>query len=455
MNESANLPPMPSPSEPTEEQPSAGAAKRPFPPAWAVFVVLVGIVIVGAAFVGMFLTSQRERSTGGAESIDISKLSTFNSPPDIPEGIAVLQENGSPLAAILPTTLDIRDQSFPVVPVISEEGRWPVPGEQQDVAVWVYGTVVNYVVGIPYTSTTESLLGSLASTDRITLSLSNGTALVFGSPQAQRYLIDDTSALTQQSPGLTLVLLGNQDLDRLVVSARYLPEEGGTTGGTQQIDGVQVAFLDARVVSEGSGDIRNFVVDYRVINEGQGPVDPVLFDAVLEDGQGQRYAVNAEVTAMGTAGPLTALVEPGSSAEGSAGYQVPRSMKAPITWIFRPDPTSPEGARFSVPYQPPLPLPAQPQVELTQAFADAARGVIVINGVVRNSGESALVVTLDNVKLTSSAGTSELRNSSPVLPWTIAGGAEQAFEAQFSRPEDVTSVLLDVLGFTFQIEGLP
>ena len=94
-------------------------------------------------------------------------------------------------------------------------------------------------------------------------------------------------------------------------------------------------------------------------------------------------------------------------------------------------------------------------MELSSAFADGIRSTIVINGVVRNTGETALTVTLDDVTLTSSFGESSLQASTPLLPWTIEGEESQNFEVQFSRPANANSVLLDVLGFTFQIEGLP
>ncbi|NMC01520.1 MAG: hypothetical protein GYA30_04000, partial [Chloroflexi bacterium] len=48
-----------------------------------------------------------------------------------------------------------------------------------------------------------------------------------------------------------------------------------------------------------------------------------------------------------------------------------------------------------------------------------------------------------------------LQAASPALPWTVQPGGQQLFELQFTRPTDVESVLLEVWGFTFQIEGLP
>jgi len=59
------------------------------------------------------------------------------------------------------------------------------------------------------------------------------------------------------------------------------------------------------------------------------------------------------------------------------------------------------------------------------------------------------------VKLTSSMGPEVLQAASPALPWTVQPGGQQLFELQFTRPTDVESVLLEVWGFTFQIEGLP
>jgi hypothetical protein len=106
-------------------------------------------------------------------------------------------------------------------------------------------------------------------------------------------------------------------------------------------------------------------------------------------------------------------------------------------------------------YEPPLAGPPQPQVELTEAFADQDRDAIVLNGLVRNVGESSLSVTEEQVGLSSSAGAADLIVATPPLPWQIEAGGEQIVELQFVRPSGVDSVLLDVLGFTFQIDGLP
>ena len=197
-----------------------------------------------------------------------------------------------------------------------------------------------------------------------------------------------------------------------------------------------------------------FVVDYQVTNNNGTNSDPMFFDMSLEDGNGQRYMVNESATSMGRIRPVNAAIPDGETVIGSAGYLVPRDIKPPATWVFRSDATSANAARFVLPYEPPKLGPPVPDVLLSEVFNDAARNVIVINGTVYNDGESDLVVTLDDVQLTSGKGNGSLQASTPLLPWTVAPGDGQGFEMQFSPPLDVDAVLLEMLGFTYRIEGL-
>jgi len=431
---------------------------RFFPPTWALLVLLLGVVVVAAVALGVlrqtWLAPQPE---GDAGSLSVDKLSTFDSPPSLPADVQILQENGTPLSPALPDQLMVGGVGYAVIPVPLEGGRWPVPAGTGDVATWVYGTVVNYVIGLPYTTTTESRLASLEPGSKITLTLNNGTSLVFGAPQARRYAADDIEPLSQAQPGLTLVLLGGEEkkADRLVVQARYLPEASPAEGGSQKVDGLNVQVLDAAVVSD-SAEGRDFVVEYEVTPQETGPVPTDLFDLVLTDGDGQRFSTNPGISQQGEYGPLPAQIAAGEPVRASAGYRIPRDTPPPLTWIFRADPASGQTARFSLPYEAPLPGPPQPRVELADAFVDEGRDAIVINGVVRNTGESALTVAQTDVKLSSSAGQADLIVATPPLPWNVAPESQQSIEVQFVRPPDeVDSVLLDVLGFTFQLDGLP
>lgn len=435
-----------------EQKKKAPRGSRYFPPTWALLLILLGFLIVVAVGISALLSMQRDRPTGGSEALTVSKLPTFISPPEIPSE-PVIQGNGVPVTSIVPENLSIGvNKSVSIVPVIPEEGRWPIPAEDGNVAVWVYGTVINYVIGMPYSDTTESTLAGLSSADRLTMTLSNGNQLVFGSPQAQRITADDTTPMIQQKPGLTLVLLGGSQTNRLIVQARYLPEESPAAENEQRIEGVAFKVLGSRAV-EADGN-NYFVIEYQTTNNSANPADPGLFDLVLEDGDGQRYTPNQAATAQGSAGPLTTPIPVGGTATGSVGYKVPASMRTPLTWRVKVDPTSTTMGTFILPYEPPPLTPAQPDVELTTAFVDPDRNVIVVEGTLRNLGETALNVTLDSLKLSSSVGSSSLQASTPLLPWKVDGKGEQSFELQFSLPQGTDSVLLDVFGYTFEIDGL-
>ncbi|MBN1874088.1 MAG: hypothetical protein JXA33_07645 [Anaerolineae bacterium] len=441
-------PPPPPPPQPRKRQ---SQPQRAFPPTWAILLIMFGGVIVIGVIVAGLLSLQTAVPEGGAESLTVAKLTTFNTPPTVPAGVSVVQENNIPLMTVLPNRLTVARTDYSVVPVAPEQGRWPMPTNTQNVAVWIYGTVVNYVIGLPYTPTNESLLAELTGVDQITLTLDNGTTLAFGTPQAQRIAADDLSPMDQSQPGITLVLLGSTTADRLMVRARYLPEQTVTSAHKQHVDNLTVEVLKSGIVGANSG-YQQFIVEYRVTNAGQAPLNAQFFDLILEDSQGQRYQVNPDVTNLGEYGALQTEIAVGVSMQGSAGYMLPDTLVAPITWIFRADPTSGNTARYPLAYQPPLPQPAQPEVTLTSAFIDGARGVIVINGEIRNLGESPLSVTLNEIELTSSSGASSLQASTPLLPWNVDGGQSQQFEIQFSRPAGATSVLLDILGFTFQLQ---
>jgi hypothetical protein len=449
-------PPRPQPepaSPPTSKPRSRPVGKRAPPPTWAILLMMLGACIIVGVGVGALLSLRRPRPSGGAESLDVTKLTTFTSPPEIPENLTVVQESGTPLGTVRPHQMDVAGRgAFNVVAVLPERGRWPVPAQQHDVATWVHGTVINYVIGVPFTETNASLLASLASGDRITLTLDNGTRLTFGSPQAQRIAANDLSPMQQRTPGLTLVMLGSPEANRLIVQARYLPEES-LSSEEQRIDGVTIRVESSDVVEEVD-DSLYFVVEYSVTNQSGAVVDPAFFDMTLEDSAGQRYTLNEDASSWGEYGMLDMELAPGESASGSAGYVVPREMPSPVTWIFRRDATASAAARFVLTYEPPPPAPAQPSVEVSKAFYDAQRKLIVVSGQVANTGESPLTVTLEDVTLSSSQGEGQLQTAAPLLPWTVASGSSVEFELQFSTPSDVDSVLLDILGFTFRLEGL-
>lgn len=451
-------PPVTSPQPQTRTTPRA-AHRAPrtagrgsiYPPTWAILLIMLGVVIIVGVGVAALLNMRTQRPSGGAEQAKVVKLSTFMSPPTIPDNIPVVQESGAPIVTILPNQLNIAGTLYPVVPVMPDQGRWPLPHEQHSIAVWLYGTVVNYVVGLPYASATESMLAGLTSADRIMLTFDNGSVLAFGTPQVQRIDTGDLSPMTQDKPGLTVMMLESDQASRLIVQARYLPEES-IFSQDQRVDGLKVEIMETHVEEDNA--MLYFIIEYQVTNENTTEMNAAFFDMVLEDNAGQRYTLDPTATDWGEYGALTRILASGETSAGSAGYTVPRTMPSPVTWIFRSDTLSANSTQFALTYEPPQPGPALPDVQLSDAFDDVPRNVIVINGTLYNDGESPLSVTLDDIKFTYSGGLGTLQASTPLLPWNVGPDGFQDFEVQFSRPQGTDSAILEILGFTYRIEGL-
>ena len=426
------------------------------PPTWAILLIVVG----GCIIISVIFWASRSfplfvpGPTGGAQTVDISKLATFISPPTIPPDLIVLQEDDTPLRTILPTTIEVAAQTFPVTAVLPEQGRLPLPAERDDLALWIHGTLVNYVIGLTYSDMNASLLAGLSGSDRITLTLANGTELAFGSPQTRRVDAADTSPLAQDTPGLTLLLLGGESASRVVVHARYLPETR-LPGSEQQSGGLSLEVDRASVVRDETpfeADSQYFLVEFQITNTTQSAIEPTFFDMVLEDDAGQRYVVNEEATALGDYGRITYVIEAGATARGSAGYVIPTRVPPPLVWVFRADPTTAAAARFALDYRPPVAGPPQPDVELLDVFMDTARNVIVVSGTVYNDGESALQVTAESVRMTAGGERAEIVAAAPQLPWTVGAEGYIDFELQFRTPPNDEDFFLTMLGFEFELE---
>ena len=193
--------------------------------------------------------------------------------------------------------------------------------------------------------------------------------------------------------------------------------------------------MDTVVLGEVGGKM-TFIVEYEAVNEGVLPIDPAVFDMVLEDASGKRYMLDAETSARGQYGAIKEVIEPGNSTRRSAGYIIPKDIATPLKWLFRADTQSANVLRQILPFKSPPAQPAIPDVVLTDAFLDAQNDVLVISGAVFNDGESNLEVTLNDIHLSAGTGDGVLQAASPLLPWTIFPGNSQEFEMQFTSPGD-------------------
>jgi hypothetical protein len=365
----------------------------------------------------------------------------------------------------LPMSLAAGDAaSYPVVPIVPQENAWVYPPERSGEGVWVCGTVVNYVIGLEPTVANEELVASLVPGDEITVQLSNGAVLLFRVAGRRDVAPGSDVATTQQQPRLTLVL-PRSDTWQITLAdyaAEAEPAEPPTTGATAQlgqpvdVGGIRVTVIEGYL--ERRDDLppgtAYFLVEFTVENPGEQPLTTDTFSMQLRDSLGNTYLVSPQASETGEAGPLTGQIQPGASAQASAGYVVPDPLPTgEIAWIFSPRPVD-EQVSVRIPYDDPVDgVALQPDVRVTDAFLSSDGSILIIEGEVQNRDTRALVVEPSDVTLSSSAGMGELVTEAPPLPWTIQPGQLQVVELQYQRPE-ASTVLLELLGYSFEISGV-
>jgi hypothetical protein len=96
--------------------------------------------------------------------------------------------------------------------------------DQPGVASWISGTVINYIVGLPYSATNAALFQKTKQADSIRLTVANGQVLTFRVAAIQRVATTDTQVMAQDHPGVTLLLLGEPTPDRLAILGDYVPQ---------------------------------------------------------------------------------------------------------------------------------------------------------------------------------------------------------------------------------------
>ena len=89
------------------------------------------------------------------------------------------------------------------------------------VANWVSGTVVNYVLGLPYSDASAALFAAARAADTIRLVRADGGVYTFVVDKVQRVARTDTRLLAQDHPAITLLLLGDPANDRAVVQGHF------------------------------------------------------------------------------------------------------------------------------------------------------------------------------------------------------------------------------------------
>lgn len=460
MEEPVSPPPAPSPA------PSPSAPKLPTGvPSFAFLLLGVGVAVLVITLITLLALRPVlfPRRPAGIP-LSITRVIPGVSPLPVPPP-PVAEIGNTEVSLPVPISLEVGGRTFSVQSVSVEGPVWNAPGSDTGAALWVHGTVIRYVLGLAPTDENRALVGGLVDGDEIVLRLSSGARLTFQVVRQKTVAPDDASLFAQARPGLTLVVL--EEGERLAVEADFRELVEPTPAASSPVAGpgqpVQVSAARVTVVDghaeRGLSDLPAgtvaYFVEVDVENNGTAPLRAREFVAELVDADGNRYLPSPSLAGKGKYGPLPEEIPGGGKAEGTFAYVIPEAIAGPrLTWVFGPQAASELRARFSLPYSPPPAAPAEPEVEVTQAFLGEGGEVLHIVARVRNRGAATLVVTERDISLSSRGGPAELQVAAPPLPWEIGAGQEREVELQFARPR-ATSCVVTILGYTFEISGLP
>lgn len=365
----------------------------------------------------------------------------------------------------IPVTLSFLGTDFAVdVDVVSEDGIWQPTGSGEGTASWVYGSIVNYVIGLPDTETNANLLAELNPGDEITLRTQSGVEYTYTFDGRQPVPAADQAVYSQKTPGITLILLEAGNDERLVATGSFQVTESAadTTntinlGETTQLGDLQLTAVSTTYIvnrPEIPPGFAFYLVDYQIQNIGLTAFDTALLDMILLDDLGNQYALNPAASQLGNFPSLTGFLNANQTAQVTAGYQIPLNLNSSsLGWrVVRGD----TGAQIIVtlPYEGNDTAAQNTATTLVRADVSPDLTSLILSGTLTNLGSQAVVVAVTDVSLKTQDGAEwVLQSTNPAFPWTVEPGQTVQFFLTYQLPPQGTAVFR-VLNQEFLLEGL-
>jgi hypothetical protein len=426
---------------------------------------LATLFAVIVAIGGYWLWSNSNNHAADIEATPPAVISaTVTSVPDTSPTVAptleaalladIVDSSGVKTGIVAPRTLDVAGVSFVVQPVRITTGDWPLPYEERAVS-WVYGTVVNYVMGLQATPANQALLESLRPGHELLLRMSTGATYRFAFADSVRVSPQTTEVFRQSRPGLTLVLLEDRSAEtRVVLRANYIAEsELGLTPEQVEIKaaiGETVALNEAvRVTARGvellarPGAPPGFIyqaVAYQVENIGELALSTRSFNHHIESSL-MNYPIVAVPHEENPYPLIPETLAAGAVFSTTAVYAVPQTALAEgLAWEFSPGPTGSKVRVTLPPYGGRLaPLVGVKAVQLDGQHLQATFAI--------SAALSALELGPNDIDL-------EGASFSPTgnyFPWRIPAGGSDEFLLLLT-PGDSRRVTVAMLGQGFEFE---
>ncbi|MCP4423129.1 MAG: DUF4352 domain-containing protein [Chloroflexi bacterium] len=388
---------------------------------------------------------------------------------DKPLVVAVSDTDTISVTLDVPATLQVGARSFAVqTQRVAADRAWAPTFNEPDTAVWVYGTIVNYIIGLADTEENRTLLEQLAPGDQMMLTTRNDVSYAFAFNSREQVLVGNPDVYAQQTPGLTLLLVGSEGEDRLAVNGRYIVDETSAAGAgqgavvelgeTAQLDNLQLTVTGAVHITdrpEAQPGFAFYLVDYQVQNVGLTAIDSSRLRLTLQDELGNQYAVSPAAAQLGNYPTLSGSLNASQTAQATAGYQIPIGMNsANVLWLVTHEATGTQ-LQVTIPFGGGAQAAQNTQVTLTQAAVSTDLTSLTLTGNVTNLGDQSLIVSERDIALQTNDGSVYLQlSTNPAFPWTIAPGQSVPYAISFQRPITADSAVFTVLNQSFQLSNL-
>lgn len=422
-------------------------------------LALIGVIVLSVA---LFRGGQNGRAD---DNLSPTPFSNNPAPGEAPIVFGVSQTEVVTASLNAPMNLSIGPKAFELrAERLSADGVWTPDFASDDEAIWVYGSVVNYVIGIPDSSENRALIEQQQVGDEIVLNTQQGNQLAFSVESRNTVPTTNTDVFRQTQPGITIVLTGAQGDERLVLFGRYEADEAEDRTGsgvglneTAQLEDLQVTVTSVSFVPdrpEVPDGFAFYQVNYEIQNVGLTAYDTAQLTFVLLDGTGNQYALNAVASQVGNFPALTGFLNAGEIRQATAGYQIPLGLSSSaLSWVVTKM-NSGAQLQFIIPFTgSPTSSGRNTQVVLSSADVGPNLTTLVLTGEIINLNTQPIVVTAQDIVLQGTDGSSYLLlSTNPALPWTVAPGESLPFSLIYQPPVTDTAVFT-LYNQSFQLSG--
>ncbi len=431
-----------------------------------IFLVVFAVLLI----TGWQLGGDNDRVEGGETPTPALTQPGFPTPlptmaPAVYFDVALNPSTVISVPVTAPMALEIAGRRYQIqIERVPVDGAWSPQIPNENSAAWIYGTVVNYVIGLPDSAGNRALIDSLSPGDEITVINGDGSSNQYSFDRRDVVEAASSGIFAQTTPGITLALVGTAQTSlRLMAHGNFVvPETNSSSGSSIELN--EPAQLEDWVITvnsssflydrpEAPAGFAFYLIDYAIQNSGQQILDASMLNFILVDGFGNQYALNPLATQFGNyplaQGPLPA----GQTRSATVGFQIPASLNSGSLTLLISSPPGSGVLEVSLPFNSVDANAQNAVVSLSQAEVSLDGASLTLSGQVTNLGTQPLIIEENDLILQSGSAIYLLFSTNPGLPWVVGAGQTSPFVLQYQRPNE-SDAIFTVLSYPFQLIGL-